>query len=90
MRTVFKYEIPFDGHAMLALPLGAELLHFGNQREIPTLWAMVDPEQPPTKHVFRLAGTGHEIEEKIVKFIGTAQFAGGSLVFHLFEVLVDR
>lgn len=87
MRAVFKYEVPIDDHVTLRLPVGAELLHFGNQRDVPMLWALVDPEMPKTERKFRMAGTGHAIEEPNVRFVGTAQFSAGALVFHLFEVL---
>lgn len=89
MRTVFKYEVPIDNHVTLTLPCVHELLHFGNQRDVPTLWALVDPESAPIQRHFRLAGTGHTIEEKNVRYVGTAQFAAGSLVFHLFEILAS-
>lgn len=37
---------------------------------------------------FRLAGTGHRIEEEQEKlsFIGTFQLYGGSFIGHLFEI----
>lgn len=87
MRTVFKYPVPFDDRFTLELPCVHELLHFDNQHEQPCLWALVDPESAPMKRSFRLAGTGHRIEETSLRFVGTAQFRSGSLVFHLFEVL---
>jgi hypothetical protein len=87
MRTVYKFACPMADQFQLLLPSGAELLHFDNQHNEPVLWALVDPEAPPAPRSFRLAGTGHLIEEPHVKFVGTAQFRGGSLVFHLFEII---
>lgn len=90
MKTVFKYEVPLYDHVTMKLPAGAELLHFGNQREVPMLWALVDPSAATVERNFRVAGTGHAVEEEIVRHIGSAQFGGGELVFHLFEILVGK
>jgi hypothetical protein len=89
MLTVYKYEVPFDDEFTLELPTAARLLTFQAQHEKPCLWALVDSEARLTKRRFRLAGTGHDINEaeRDLIYIGTAQFRGGSLVFHLFEVL---
>jgi hypothetical protein len=89
MLTVHKYELPFHDEFSTPLPMGAKILTFQAQRETPCIWALVDPAAPEIKRRFRLAGTGHPIghEENGLRYIGTAQFRGGSLVFHLFEVI---
>lgn len=96
MKTVFKYEIPrrvmSDGLAEigefeLAMPRDAEPLSVGVQRGAPVLWALVDPEQNPVRHSFKLVGTGHEGPPDPHWFVGTYQldwFVGH--VFHLGEV----
>lgn len=87
MRTVHKYEVPINDLVTLTLPCVHELLHFGNQHDVPTLWALVDPESALMMRQFRLAGTGHIIREQNVRHVGTAQFGDVALVFHLFEIL---
>lgn len=86
--VVYKYEVPLTDNFELELPAGAKLLSFQSQSGTPVLWALVDSEALKEKRRFRLAGTGHPIEEDAERlvFIGTAQFHSGSLVFHLFEV----
>jgi hypothetical protein len=69
------------------MPTGAKVLHFDNQDEHPTLWAQVNVEMPTTKRQFRLAGTGHSLGAHNLVHVGTALFARGSLVFHLFEIV---
>lgn len=89
MLTVFKYELPADDMVELYLPEGARPLHFGNQFDKPCLWCLVDTQKPPVMHRFRFAGTGHPLdplETKELQYIGTAQFSGGALIFHLFYV----
>ena len=84
---VFKYEIPIEDEPMVRLPVGALLLSVGNQAEKLFLWALVDPAVTATvRRYFRVAGTGHEITEaNSLAFIGTVQFHGGALIFHVFE-----
>jgi hypothetical protein len=89
MLTVYKYEIPLEDDFAIELPMGAKILTFQSQRDVPYVCALVDPAAPLFKRQFRLAGTGHPIEhdEKNLRHVGTAQFRGDTLVFHLFEVL---
>ena len=101
MLTVYKYEIPAEDEFTIDLPAGAQPLSFQEQHGAGCMWALVDPEARTTKRRFRLAGTGHPIEYAepagvpyrsppnigALRFVGTAQFRGGALVFHLFEVL---
>lgn len=91
MKRIFKYDIPVADYFELELPLNAEVLTFQSQRESFYIWAIINDEEGlnDEKRYFRLAGTGHDLTEdfpKIKKYIGTAQIAGGGLVFHLFEL----
>lgn len=88
MRTVWKYEIPGTDRFTLELPKGARLLSIQPQGNQVCLWALVDPAQPKEARLFRLAGTGHPIEElDRLTFVATFQIHGGALVFHVFEYL---
>lgn len=92
MKRVYKYEVPFEDEFSLNLPKGAQILSFQSQvsasglQELPVIWVLVDPslKQEETRF-FRMAGTGHPIEGDFGAFIGTAQFLGARLTFHLFE-----
>lgn len=89
MPKVYKYEIPLKDDFELELPREAEILSFQCQHDAPCIWVLVEPRNPPVKRRFRFAGTGHDIKQdpKGLKFIGTAQMHGGSLIWHLFEVI---
>lgn len=91
MRKVFKYELPVDDYFTLSLPKGAQVLSVQAQGNKPCLWALVDPDAPTEERQFRFAGTGHSIKEDPgrLEFVSTFQTHGGSLVFHIFEVLSD-
>jgi hypothetical protein len=87
--TVYKYEVLLIDDVIIDLPEGAKVLTFQAQNEVPCIWALVDPNAAKVPRRFRLAGTGHLIQhdEKSLRYVGTAQFHEGALVFHLFEVL---
>lgn len=87
MRTVYKYTLDLANRVSIELPKGAEILHFNNQNENPTIWCLVEPNEKTEERKFRLTGTGHPIEENNLKYIDTAYFKDGALVFHLFEEL---
>jgi len=87
MRTVYKYPVKVDDHFELELPRGAEILTVETQGEAVQLWALVDPAESTEPRQFRLAGTGHPIEDPNLKYVSSFQLYGGSLVFHVFEVI---
>ena len=85
--TVYKYQLTIDDKQEILMPEGAKILSFENQHEIPVIWAFIDPVVVKTAREFRMVGTGYLITEDNLRFIGTALFRGGVLVFHLFEVI---
>ena len=84
MKTVWKF--PFDIHDELTIymPKGAEIIHVDVQREIPCIWAIVDPEAEQIPMKFCLRGTGQPFTGDEGEHIGSFQMSGGALVFHLF------
>jgi hypothetical protein len=89
MKTIFKYEFNITDEFFLTLPKDAIVLTVQTQRNVPVLWALVDPEAPTENRYFALRGTGHNAddleENKDAHYVGTFQMQGGALVFHLFE-----
>lgn len=88
MKRIYKYPIPVANEFVVAMPLGAEVLHVGVQDERPHLWALVDPDQPSRDYRFRMHGTGHPVEDVITggMHIGTFMLGGGSFVGHIFQI----
>lgn len=89
-KVVWKYPVPFPGPDLFTIRMseGAEVLTVQLQHGGPQIWVLADPSGPnmaEARH-FRIAGTGHPISEEITKYVGTFQYAGGALIFHLFEV----
>lgn len=89
MLAVHKYPMPCEDHFVMTLPIGARLLSVQVQRGQPCLWAIVDPSAANETRRFRFAGTGHPITERaeVLVFVSTFQMEGGSLVFHVFEII---
>lgn len=91
MKKVFKYAVEIDDFFRLRLPKEAQILSFQQQREGLFLWALVDENNIPEMRRFRLAGSGHEITEDNIKYVGTVQYIDkhsiAPLVLHLFEIL---
>jgi len=61
MRQIFKYPVPVEDDIVMVLPVGAQLLNFGEQGDTPMLWALVDPGAATEERRFILRGTGHPI-----------------------------
>jgi hypothetical protein len=89
MKTVHKFPLDTMGRQQVELPRGAEILTVQAQHNVPTIWAIVDPEAPKQTRTFAIYGTGHRMAELEMgaerKYIGTFQQLDGALVFHLFE-----
>lgn len=71
----------------LDMPKGAKVLSAQSQGDNICLWAMVDPSEVSENRHFVVIGTGHDVPELHLVFIDTVQLFGGSLIFHVFEVL---
>ena len=87
MKTVYKYDIPITDYFSLDLPANSRILSVQVQRDIPCIWVEIDTEETQCRTDFRLVGTGHNLKEDNLLYIGTFQLFNGMLVYHLYEVL---
>lgn len=84
---IYKYPLSISDNFTIRMPIGAEILSFQNQFDIPTLWAAICPNSSLEDRKFSIVGTGDDIDMELVKkFIGTVQVMGGFFVWHLFEL----
>lgn len=85
MLTVWKYHLGFESTKEIEMPDDAEILFVGNQAETLCMWVRVNIHDitPYTKRRFLVRGTGQR--ESQGKYIGSATFAGGNIVAHVFE-----
>jgi hypothetical protein len=86
MRTIWKYRLPVQDRVELEMPAGAEILTVASDTGEPCLWAAVDSEQPKTKRILHIVGTGHPMPPESTSwwYIGTFFVATPVLVFHVF------
>lgn len=84
--AVWKYPIP-DGFGTLELdmPAGARVVDVQLQHGVPVMWAVVDPDAPPTKRVFGVIATGTALPFRLGKHLGTFQLFDGETVLHVFD-----
>lgn len=70
------------------MPVGAQIVHVREQgNDAIAIWFLVDAEQAVLEtRSFNIYGTGHGPILFNERYVGTAIFAGGSLVLHVFEV----
>lgn len=90
-RQVWKYPYDFTvGEAFAVfMPSGAQILHADMQGNIPTIWALVDPEAIKEPRSFRICGTGHPLpSNRPLLHVGTMQ--SGAFVWHIFEILEEK
>lgn len=85
---VWKFSVPVESLFTIKIPRGGQILSCQTQFGAPQIWALVDENEPPVERYFAMLGTGHPAPEhgKLV-FIDTFQLSGGSLVFHVFEIV---
>ena len=87
MKAVWKYTLD-PGEQTIAMPVGAKVLSCHVHHGKPCLWALVYPDAPLILRRFLVKGTGHDIDQDLkLHFSGTILMRGGSLVYHVFEVI---
>lgn len=89
INTVWKYELQPDDYVDLEMPIGAKILCVQSQNDHLCMWCLVNPNEDIETRRFRLAGTGHPIKEKNIRYIDTAQLFGAGFLVHIFEVDVS-
>lgn len=84
---IYRYEVPVDGkdHEFV---LHGSPLHVGcRDYDRVEFWAVYrDGSSDGPLRRFQVVGTGHELP-KGARYIGTAPAPGGTLVWHLIELL---
>lgn len=89
MKSIWKYQIKITDEQIIEVPFGSEFLHIGIQKDIPTIWFIVDTTRQEKETIkLRIYGTGHKIPDWISKdeHIGTIKMSNDSLIWHVFRV----
>lgn len=83
MRTIWKFKLEHE--CTVKMPAGAEILSVREQGQGIYVWALVDPKAPSEDRYFVGIGTGHDVPDEPLKFLGSAHLDDGAMVFHIFE-----
>lgn len=88
MSTVWKFPLRVTGEQHILLPKDATILCVQTQHGNPALWAKfhsnIDPPLMEDR-CFIITGTGHELPEGNLTYLGTFQLQGGNFVGHVWE-----
>lgn len=84
MKTIWKFTLEHGGET-IEMPQGAVILTAREQGESICLWAEVDTQALYERRSFMVYGTGHQMPNYKMKYIGTASLEGGALIFHVYE-----
>jgi len=85
MKTIWKFKL----ESAIEMPLGSQILSAREQGDEICIWALVDPLAEKEQREFTVYGTGHDVPDAAMKFLGTAHLYGGNMVFHVFELLSE-
>jgi hypothetical protein len=82
---IWKFPFQVADIVTISMPIGADILSVQVQRDMPAIWAKVDPQAPVEGRQFRCFGTGQPLPDMASwSFLGTVQLFDGELVFHVF------
>lgn len=80
---IFKYPLMLTDIQKIKMPMNYKIIAFKMQGTIPTIWAIVDDQAPARYVTIIIKGTGHDISEDDLSYVGTV--LDGNLVWHLFH-----
>lgn len=85
--TIYKYTLYHSDEQIIELPKGSKILSIQYQKGNLRLWAQVNPDNIDVDFTIFMVGTGRTIPNVPVRYISTAQQAGGDLIWHFYQRL---
>ncbi len=87
MKTIHKLTLPRSGAATYSLNASFQPLHIEMQKGVITLWFKTNTEciSKEKDVVFHVYGTGWEMEDVTLKYLGTAIDDADRFVWHVFQ-----
>jgi hypothetical protein len=87
--AVWKYPLslgPAVAWQEIEMPRAAGLVRVGQQGDVPTVWAIVNPHSPLETRRLIAVPTGFELLGHHA-YVGSTEIEGGQIVVHVFEEL---
>jgi len=90
--VIWKFPLAVCDLQTVEMPIGAQILSVHDQAGGLQMWAIVNPDADRQLRTIEIAGTGNPIPDVLItghrrRHIATVQTRGGSLVWHVFEIL---
>jgi len=84
--VVYKYKLLIDTNNV-KLPLGAKIVHVGNQNETPCMWVLINEKETRFEiRNFAVVCSGVVFDDsRYISPVGTALLDNGAFVVHVFE-----
>jgi len=83
---IWAFSIPSGSSAFqLEMPRGAQVVHIGIVKGVPSILARVKPDTETEIRRFALFGTADDIPADVGRYLGT--FEDGGYIWHVFEWL---
>lgn len=89
MRTIYKESLIVDDVQIIRVPKGAKILKVGLQKGHICVWYECETDNQYEDRKIYMFGTGHEMPDKELRYIGTLILQYDLLVFHFYEEVVS-
>ena len=87
MSKIYKYPIMITEHQEIEIPNGYLVLDIKIQDGRAQLWAIVNPDNPPSVLKVAVYGTGCSVDTENVNLRHISTFIMGKYVFHAFQMM---
>lgn len=86
-KTIHKYHLDIHNSQTIMMPEGAHIIHVNSQDNYITMWEEVDPDAIKTPRTFWVMGTGQDMPQNGMKYIGTChvKICQSNYVWHIYE-----
>lgn len=82
---IYRYEVPVDDQWHVHNLSGGPLYVAARRPDLVEFWALNYEDDDGIPRAFRVVGTGHELPNEDVRYVGSTIAASGVLVWHLLE-----
>lgn len=86
---IYKFPLQLVESQKVSLPSLATVRHIAWQRDTLTMWAEVDPTAYHVEVTVYIVGTGHDIPEGAVTYLGTVPYGEGDSYKFVWHVYMD-
>lgn len=84
MKKIYKYILPITDNPVIQVPKDAILLDIQVQNDIVVCWLIVNTESYLVDIIFKIYGTGSEINTDKLLYLKTVKTHNDKLIWHIF------